>query len=43
MVKRKVIWSPRAKIDLLTILDFYFRRNGTKSIVKNSMQVSVNQ
>ena len=31
MVKRKIIWSPRAKFDLLTILDFYYRRNGTKT------------
>jgi toxin YoeB len=31
MVKRKIIWSSRAKSDLLNILDFYFRRNGTKT------------
>ena len=31
MVKRKIIWSPRAKIDLFNILDFYFKRNGTKT------------
>jgi plasmid stabilization system protein ParE len=31
MVKRKIIWSPRAKIDLFNILDFYFQRNGTKT------------
>ena len=31
MVKRKIIWSPRAKFDLLAILDFYYRRNGTKT------------
>ena len=31
MVKRKIIWSPRAKIDIFEILDFYYRRNGTKT------------
>jgi len=31
MVKRKIIWSSRAKLDLVTILDFYYRRNGTKT------------
>jgi plasmid stabilization system protein ParE len=31
MVKRKIIWSSRAKTDLLDILDFYFQRNGTKT------------
>jgi plasmid stabilization system protein ParE len=31
MAKRKIIWSPRAKKDLLQILDFYYRRNGTKT------------
>ena len=31
MVTRKIIWSPRAKIDLFNILDFYFQRNGTKT------------
>ena len=30
MVKRKIIWSPRAKTDLFNILDFYFQRNGNK-------------
>jgi len=34
MVKRKIIWSPRAKFDLLTILDFYYRRNSTKTYSK---------
>ena len=29
MVKRKIIWSSRAKLDLVTILDFYYKRNGT--------------
>lgn len=31
MVKRKIIWSSRAKNDLLNILDFYYKRNGTKT------------
>jgi plasmid stabilization system protein ParE len=31
MVKRKIIWSSRAKTDLFDILDFYFQRNGTKT------------
>lgn len=30
MVKRKVIWSSRAKLDLSEILDFYYQRNGSK-------------
>ena len=30
MVKRKIIWSARAKLDLSEILDYYYRRNGTK-------------
>jgi toxin YoeB len=30
MVERRIIWSYRAKVDLLGILDFYFQRNGTK-------------
>ena len=29
MVKRKIIWSSRAKLDLVNILDFYYKRNGT--------------
>jgi toxin YoeB len=29
MVRRKIIWSPRAKHDLFAILDFYFQRNGS--------------
>ncbi|MCL2416360.1 MAG: type II toxin-antitoxin system RelE/ParE family toxin [Bacteroidales bacterium] len=28
MFKRKLIWSSRAKIELLEILDFYKKRNG---------------
>jgi plasmid stabilization system protein ParE len=31
MVRRKIIWSPRAKLDLFQILDFYYQRNGTKT------------
>jgi plasmid stabilization system protein ParE len=31
VVKRRVIWSSRAKLDLKEILDFYFKRNGTKT------------
>jgi plasmid stabilization system protein ParE len=31
MVKRKVIWSPKAKLDLFLILDFFYKRNGTKT------------
>ena len=31
MVKRKIIWSLRAKEDLFEILDFYYKRNGTKT------------
>ena len=34
MVKRKIIWSRRSKLDLFTILDFYHRRNGTKTYSK---------
>ena len=34
MVKRKVIWSSRAKVDLFEILDFFYQRNGTKSYSK---------
>lgn len=31
MVKRKIIWSARARLDLFEILDFYYKRNGTIS------------
>ena len=34
MVKRKINWSHRAKLDLLEILDFYYKRNGTKTFSK---------
>jgi plasmid stabilization system protein ParE len=30
MAKRRIIWSPRAKLDLFEILDFYYKRNGNK-------------
>lgn len=30
MVKRKIIWSQRAKSDLISILDYYFIGNGSK-------------
>jgi plasmid stabilization system protein ParE len=30
MVKRKIVWSPRAKIDLFEILNYYYKRNGNK-------------
>lgn len=29
MVRRKIIWSPKARLDLICILDFYFKRNGS--------------
>lgn len=31
MVKRTIIWSSRAKNDLFNILEFYYKRNGTKT------------
>jgi len=31
MAKQRIIWSPRAKLDLFVILDFYFKRNGSKT------------
>lgn len=34
MVKRRIIWSRRAKIDLFEISVFYFERNGTKTYSK---------
>ena len=34
MVKRKIKWSHRAKLDLLEILDFYYKRNVTKTFSK---------
>jgi len=40
MVKRKIIWSPRAKSALFSILDFYFKRNGSK-IYSNKLNASL--
>jgi toxin YoeB len=40
MVKRKIIWSPRAKNDLFKILDFYYKRNGTKTY-SNKLNASI--
>ena len=34
MVKRKIIWSKRAKLDLFEILDFFYVRNGNKTYCK---------
>ncbi len=34
MAKRKIIWSPKAKIDLLFILEFFHKRNGSKTYSK---------
>jgi plasmid stabilization system protein ParE len=31
MAKQRIIWSYRAKLDLLGILDFYYKRNGSKT------------
>jgi len=31
MAKQRIIWSHRAKLDLLEILDFYYKRNGSKT------------
>lgn len=31
MAKQRIIWSPQAKLDLFEILDFYYKRNGTKT------------
>ena len=44
MVKRKVIWTARAKHDLKVIRDFYFKRNGTKTFsikLHSSFQKSI--
>jgi plasmid stabilization system protein ParE len=35
MVRRRIIWSDRAKFDLINILDFYNKRNGTKTYSKS--------
>jgi len=31
MAKQGIIWSPQAKLDLFEILDFYYKRNGSKT------------
>ena len=31
MVKRKIIWAPRANLDLLNILEYFHKRNGSKT------------
>lgn len=31
MARQRIIWSPRAKLDLFEILDFYYKRNGSKT------------
>jgi len=31
MVRQRVIWSSRAKLDLFEILNFYYKRNGSKT------------
>jgi len=35
MAKQRIIWSSQAKLDLFKILDFYYKRNGTKTHSKN--------
>jgi plasmid stabilization system protein ParE len=34
MVKRKIEWSSQSKIDLSTILEFFYIRNGSKNYSK---------
>jgi len=34
MASRRIIWSSRAKLDLFEILDYYYKRNGTKTYSK---------
>jgi plasmid stabilization system protein ParE len=31
MAMQRIIWSPQAKLDLFEILDYYYKRNGTKT------------
>ncbi len=31
MVKRRIIWSHRAKIDLYELLEYFYHRNGNKN------------
>lgn len=45
MAARRIIWSHRAKSDLITILDFYFFINGNKNYSKKrntSIRASIN-
>jgi hypothetical protein len=34
MVKRKIIWSPDANLDFLSILEYFQKRNGSKTYSK---------
>jgi len=34
MVKRKIVWSSRAKADILKVLEFFYIRNGSKTYSK---------
>lgn len=38
MAKRKIIWSPEAKIEFLEILDFYYQRNSNTVYSKKLIQ-----
>ena len=40
MAKRKIIWSSRARSDIFNILDFYYKRNGTKTY-SNKLNASI--
>lgn len=40
MAKRKVVWSPKAKRNLFSILDYYYKRNGSK-IYSNKLNASL--
>ena len=31
MAKRKIVWSSKAKFDLLKILEYFYIRNGSKT------------
>jgi plasmid stabilization system protein ParE len=49
MDKREIIWFPRARLELIEILDFYFMRNGTmtyskklNSTIKKSIRLLAN-
>ena len=34
MAKRKIIWSPDANLDMLNILEYFYKRNRTKTYSK---------